>query len=201
MATLALGMNDLTLVHEQIEVDEARLSRYFYWLRLAVAHFYEAAKYLDDTSQIADVRSFISGLTPGARESYQQCLDCYQNQETAMSRVRNEAAFHYPELNPARGNRPMQKVLRRMEVVTGVVEKGESGKSRDSRLRFADDVVAQLFQTAVGGKDAARAVHEDIKSGTAAFMKFANAALDQWLFDAQERGVKFFDFDGAQRAR
>ncbi|MEP6978667.1 MAG: hypothetical protein ABI948_11505 [Thermoleophilia bacterium] len=78
VATLALAFNDLALVHDRIEADAETPHRFFYWLRLAIAHFYEAAKYLEDTAEVDEVRAFVATLAGDARKHYETCLEQYR---------------------------------------------------------------------------------------------------------------------------
>jgi hypothetical protein len=79
-------------------------------------------------------------------------------------------------------------------IVGGQIDKSATRKIRDSRLLFADDVVSRFFVEATGGDDALEAVHTDIVASITGFMRFTNAALDEWFVRARDRGAKFFDF-------
>jgi hypothetical protein len=74
VATLAVAFNDLALVHDRIEADHQIPHRFFYWLRLAIAHFYEAAKYLDATADVDQDKRFVATLPTEAQEQYATCL-------------------------------------------------------------------------------------------------------------------------------
>lgn len=193
-ATLALAFNDLSVVHVRMEEDHGAPHKFFYWLRLAIAHFYEAAKYLDETSTIPEVTTFVAQLSPEAQGHFGACLSRYRERATPTLRLRNQAAFHYPALAPGRANRPMRKVLQGLAAETGQFDSGKTGQIRDARMLFADDVASSFFVQATGGEEALAAVHPDIEAGIASFMKFTNAALDEWFFRAQQRGAEFFDF-------
>jgi len=43
LVTLAVAMNDLTLVHVRLDEDQNNPELAFYWNRLAISHFTEAA--------------------------------------------------------------------------------------------------------------------------------------------------------------
>lgn len=194
IATLALSFNDLALVHERIEIDHETPHKFFYWLRLAIAHFFEAAKYLDGTAEIHDVKAYVATLPKEARAHYETCLDRYRTQQTPTQRLRNQAAFHYPRLQPGRTNRPMKNVLEELAGEVGEIDKVEGGTVRGSRLLFADDIASKFFVEATGGEDALEEVHRDIEAAITAFMRFTNAALEEWFFRGQQdRGAKFFD--------
>lgn len=193
VATLALAFNDLALVHERIELDHESEHKFFYWLRLAIAHFFEAAKYLDDTSEIEDVKAFVATLPKEAQGYYEQCLDRYRTQQTPTQRLRNQAAFHYPRLQAGRANRSMKRVLEQLSGETGHIQKVEEGTVRGSRMLFADDIVSKFFVDATGGEDALEEVHRDIEAAITAFMRFTMPALDEWFVRAQDsKGAKFF---------
>jgi hypothetical protein len=195
VATLALAFNDLALVQDRIVADAETPHRFFYWLRLAIAHFYEAAKYLDDTAEVDEVKAFVATLPAEAQQHYETCLERYREQQTPVERLRNQAAFHYPRLQPNRQNRPMKKVLASLADEAGQIDKGEQNRLRDSRLLFADDIMSRFFVEASGGEDALGQVHPNIEAAITAFMRFTQAALDEWFYRAQQdRGAKLFDF-------
>lgn len=195
VATLALAFNDLALVHDRIEADAETPHRFFYWLRLAIAHFYEAAKYLDDTAEVDEVKAFVATLPADAQKHYETCLEQYKEQQTPVQRLRNQAAFHYPRLQPTRHNRPMKKVLDSLAGEAGQIDRAEQDTIRDSRLLFGDDIMSRFFVEASGGEAALGQVHPNIEAAITAFMRFTNAALDEWFHRAQQdRGSKFFDF-------
>jgi hypothetical protein len=152
LATLSLAFNDLALVHEQIEIDRETPHKYFYWLRLAIAHFFEAAKYLDETAEIGEVKAFVATLSEEAQEQYQACLDRYRTHETSMQRLRNQAAFHYPRLQPGRANRPMRKVLEELAADTGQIQKAEIGTIRGC----SSGLSLQVISTARVGDNGSR---------------------------------------------
>jgi hypothetical protein len=198
-ATLAVAFNDISLVHEQLESDHETPHKFFYWLRLAIAHFFEAAQYLDATSDIDEVKSFVSTLSAEAQGNYEACLAGYRTQQTPIQRLRNQAAFHYPRLQPHRANRPMKRVLERLASETGQIEKSERGTVRGSRMLFADDIAGTFFMEASGGEHALEVVHRDIEAAITSFSRFTNAALEEWYFCAQrDRGATFFEL-GANR--
>jgi hypothetical protein len=193
VATLSLAFNDLALAHERLEADHETPHRFFYWLRLAIAHFYEAAMYLDDASEVPEVKEFVASLSPEAQQHYATCLARYRERETPTMRLRNQAAFHYPRLQPGRQNRPMRRVLTGLADEMGQIDKGGEGTIRDARLLFADDIVSRFFIDASGGEGALEEVHPDIEAGITAFMRFTNVAIEEWFVRASERGAKFFD--------
>jgi hypothetical protein len=68
LITLALAMNDLALVHVRLDEDQEEPNRAFYWNRLAVSHFTEAALFLRDTADVPELRAFVESLGDEARE-------------------------------------------------------------------------------------------------------------------------------------
>lgn len=190
VATLAMTLNDLTLVRDQLEADRDTAYRFLYWLRLAIGHFNEASMYLDETAELDEVKDFVARLSPEARAEYVACLDLYRERKGPAARLRNEVAFHYPRLNPAQAKRPMQRVLRRLAGGNG--EFNEPMNIRGSRLLFADDVTAEFFITASGGRGPLEAVHGDISAGVNALTGFAMSAINRWFYEAQQRGAGFF---------
>jgi hypothetical protein len=192
MATLSIAFNDLALVHIRLDEDYNTPHRFLYWLRLAIAHYNEAGVYLDRSSQVDEVKSFVLSLPPETQNRYADCLERYRSRKGQLERLRSEAAFHYPELRPERRKRPMKAVLDCLAGEVGRIDKGESGKVRDSRLLYADDISSRVFISASGGEEALEAVHRDIEAGITAFMRFTNAALDEWFALRAEAGAKFF---------
>jgi hypothetical protein len=193
VATLALAFNDLSLVHVRIDEDQNTPHKFFYWLRLGVAHYFEAGTYLSNTSELGEVREFVGSLEGKGQSLYEECLASFHAQQTALNRVRSQAAFHYPRLQPGRTNRPMKAVLEELLPGVGLVDKGETGRVRDSRLLFADDIASAFFVKASGGMDRLEEVHTTIQSGIESFMQFTNVALDEWFARAEaERGAKWF---------
>lgn len=195
VATLALAFNDLALVHARLEEDQDTAHKFLYWLRLGIAHFHEAAAFIAASSEVKEVRDFVATLSADAQESYADCLKRFKTRETPVARLRNQAAFHYPRLDAGRANPPMKRVLESLSFEVGQIDTGTTGKVRDARNLFADDVASRLFVTAAGGDDALADVHHDISDAIRSFMRFANAAIDEWFIDAQRQGAKLFSGD------
>jgi hypothetical protein len=194
MATLAMAFNDLSLVSSRMDVDQETSHEFFYWLRLALAHYHEAGKYLDETSSIEQVTDYVASLGEEAQSLYQSCLQNYRSRDETLSRLRNQAVFHYPRLQLTRRRRPMMAALEELASEMGQFEKGEGGTIRESRLLFADDIASHLFVRASGGEENLANVHPAIQEGMTAFMRFTNLALEGWFLRAlKERGAKLFD--------
>jgi hypothetical protein len=79
LITLALAMNDLALVHVRLDEDQEEPDRAFYWNRLAVSHFTEAALFLRDTADVPEVRAFVELLGDEARTKYDKCSPSFTN--------------------------------------------------------------------------------------------------------------------------
>jgi len=188
LITLALAMNDLALVHVRLDEDQEEPDRAFYWNRLAVSHFTEAALFLRDTADVPEVRAFVESIGDEARTKYDECLAIFHECRGKLFSTRNKATFHYPALRPAnpQADRPIRVALAVLRDDRGVIR---SARIRDARALFADDVVATIFAREVGGLDAVPVFEAQVAAGTTAFIRFANLALDEHLLRARERGV------------
>ncbi len=153
-ATIGLAFNDLALVHERLEADEKVLHRWFYWLRLVIAHFDEAAKFLAASDEVLEVREFIASLPAEVRAHHRDCLERFERRLSEIEQIRNEVGFHYPPVKRRAGQRkkqPVRAILAALAKEQGQVEKGQSDTIREARLLFADDIASSLFLRATGG--------------------------------------------------
>jgi hypothetical protein len=98
LITPALAMNDLALVHVRLDEDPEEPDRAFYWNRLAVSHFTEAALFLRDTADVPEVRAFVESLGDEARTKYDECLAIFHEYRGELFSKRNKATFHYRAL-------------------------------------------------------------------------------------------------------
>ncbi len=196
LITLALAMNDLVLVHVRLVEDQDEPDKAFYWNRLALSHFTEAALFLHNTADVTEVKVFVESLGDEAQAKYDACLTFFSECRDKLFRVRNKATFHYPKLRPANpdDDRPIREALSAMRDDRGVIR---SGPIRDSRALFADDVVVTIFARAVGGLDALPSFAAQVGDGTTAFIRFVNLALDEHLVRARERGVAIDEVEPA----
>jgi hypothetical protein len=190
LVTIALAMNDLTVVHDRLEEDQDEPHKAFYWQRLALSHFTEAALFLHDTANVAGVTAFVESLGAEARARYDECQAVFEERRGQLFDTRNKATFHYPELRPAnpQADRPVREALRAMRDDRAVIR---LGRIRDARSLFADDVVAHIFARAVGGLDAVAPFDARVAEGVTAFIDFTNLAVDEHLVRARESGVAF----------
>jgi hypothetical protein len=171
---------DLTLVHVRLEDDQEKPDKHFYWNRLALSHFTEAALFLHDTVDIVEVRSFVESLSEDARDKHAECLTIFDEYRGRLFDVRNKATFHYPELRPMdpHAARPVRDSLLSFRESRGVIR---AGRLRDSRALFADEVLAATFLRLLGGEEGVIAFAERVADGVTAFIRFANLALDEYL--------------------
>src|SRR4051812_38890048 len=82
--TLALAMNDLTLVNAMSEKDEDQPDRSFYWARLALSHFAEAALFLEASREVPAVKSFVASLAPEALKHHAACLTAFDQRRDVL---------------------------------------------------------------------------------------------------------------------
>jgi hypothetical protein len=194
VATLALAFNDISYVHTKFdEAFAGRAYEYLYVLRIALSHFKEAAEFLDKTSDAPFVIEFVKTLPQAARDRYEDSLRRYREQESRLAQIRNLAAFHYPELKVVAGQkrlREVQRVLTELEDERGFIFKAASGTVGESRMLFADDIAGRLFVRGADDNDL-YAAHEEVKQAIESFMRFTNAALDEWWARVQAKGAVF----------
>lgn len=191
LVTLSLAMNDITLVHTRLDEDQADPAKTFYWNRLAVSHFTEIGLYVADTDRLPEIRVFVDSLSEDARLNYDTCLRAFAEARGRIFRVRNEAAFHYPELrqNDPQVRQPVRDALAHLADERGVIHGGVGVVIREGRALYADDVVSTIFVNAVGGLDAVDGFFALVAEGTTAFIRFTNLALDEHLFRAAQEGA------------
>ncbi len=191
VATLALAFNDIALVHARMIEDQGEGEEYkfFYWTRLAISHFAEAADYLITTEHAPEVQGFVESLSDELQRHYSECVNRYRERQTEIEQIRNIAGFHYPELRVVRGRRPMQQALAALENEPGRVKRGPV---LEGRFLFADDVAAMLFVRTATAWDSVVAAHGDIEAGIDSFMRFANPAITEFFGRAAVSGVRLY---------
>jgi hypothetical protein len=69
--------------------------------------------------------------------------------------------FHYPALKSQPGQKKKRLVQRVLEAHQDTPTVVKVGKMRDSRMIFADDVVAEVFQLTSGGEETSRRPYRD----------------------------------------
>ena len=188
LITLALAMNDLSLVHVHLEDDQDEPERALYWQRLAISHFTEAALFLHETREVPEVSAFIQSLDAQKRANYEQCLAVFEERRAQLFNTRNKATFHYPALRPGHPQEAglVRNALAGMGEDRGIIR---SGRLRDARALFADDVVAKILLNEVGNLEALPDFLARVAIGTTALIRFTNLALDEHLVRARGRGV------------
>jgi hypothetical protein len=198
LVLLAMSLNDLALVHDRLERDHASPHEYFYWLRLGVAHFFEAAKLLKRGRDIPEVAAYITTLPATVRNSHDTAVSIYDERYTELKMMR-DVLFHYARVWQRRGHPPEIVVRLALEQLAPHRVTIKTGTLREARLLFADDVLATLFTRATGvpWADVAKdEVHqgvaqtqERIQEAITAFVRFANPALMDHLSRAKEEGL------------
>ena len=159
---------------------------WFYWWRYALGHYHEAMNRLAEGNDVAEVKAFVEGLPGEVRALHEEALAIHEEIVGPVSRVRNEATFHYPS---ERSRKALQRALEQLADETGAIEGGVSNKVKDSRMHYADDVVATLFFQALGGDEeevgqcVARAAE-----GERSLMRFINHAQDIYFSRFFESG-------------
>jgi len=136
LITLALAMNDLALVHVRLDEDQEEPDRAFYWNRLAVSHFTEAALFLRDTADVPEVRAFVESLGDKARTKYDECLAIFHEYRGELFSKRNKATFHDRALRPVAtdvGRRFVGPPVRGQPIA--VLELGDGGPERQRRWK------------------------------------------------------------------
>lgn len=190
--TISLAYNDLSLLNEHLKGDVTTQHRWFYWLRLTISHFGEAASYLERTQDVPQVATFVARLPEHAQAHYTDCLERYARNEATIKRIRNDAGFHYPALRivqSQRRRRAVQRALAELASGNAVADVGEEGVVRGSRMLFADEVAASLIARASGGLERfVQVVEPEIALAITSFMRFANPAIDEFLVLGHERG-------------
>jgi hypothetical protein len=115
------------------------------------------------------------------RTKFDDALAQYEGVRPLANRIRNQAGFHYPYKS---GQRAVAKALREQADHEAEVR---GTKLRDSRLLFADDVVAQLLITAQGGnREAVEKAATDFANAVAAFARFAHFAIESYLMQHKD---------------
>ncbi len=177
--TIALAFNDIVFTH--VRADEATEEwERFYFLRVGFGHYNEILLYMEREHLNPTVQEFIASLPSELQEAYRETLAIYDANRAIANRLRNEAIFHYPDKS---GVEAMQNALRDPELQNargGVTS--STGKVRDARLHYADEVMAKMVMNAGGGTtESVGDVFGALSEGVKAFMRFANAVQDEFF--------------------
>lgn len=163
----------------KIEDAEAKSDEFYFW-RVAIGHYSEIMGFLGRMRDRPAIASFIDSSPSIVRDMYTAALDAWQNSRRAAKHIRNEAIFHYPD---PKGIRAMRRALRtpELQAANGGVT-SQTGKVRDARMHFADEVMARMVMNACGEtEEAVNATYAMLDEGVAAFMRFANHVQDEFF--------------------
>jgi hypothetical protein len=179
MCTIALAYNDLVTAHVRVEEATTEWERFYHW-RIAIGHYSEIMLFLARMRERDAIKDFIASAPPELQEAYENALGQYDQNRKVAKHARNEAAFHYPD---PKGVRAMRRALRDDELqdATGGVTSA-SGKVRDTRMHYADEVMATMLMNALGTTEAEfEAAYQALGDAVASFMAFANQAQDEFF--------------------
>lgn len=177
--TIALAFNDIVFTHTRADEATDDWER-FYFSRVGIGHYNEILLFMERNRNAPAIEEFIASSDPSLQEAYDEALARYEANRVIANRLRNQAIFHYPNRS---GVQAMRVVLRDSEVQDdrgGVTS--ATGKVRDARLHYADEVMAKMVINALGGtRESAAGALAELSEGVTTFMRFANAAQDEFL--------------------
>lgn len=179
MCVVGMAFNDLITTH--VRADEATEDwEVLYFSRVGIGHYSEIMLFLEAQGCEPAIREFIMSLPQSLQEDYESTLTLYDANRGLAKRLRNQAIFHYPD---KRGIVAMRRALRDpiiKESRSGVTSR--SGSLRESRLHYADEVMAKMVVD-TGGETFAtiERVFGELAAGVTAFMRFANAVQDEFF--------------------
>jgi hypothetical protein len=198
LVLLAMALNDLTLVNDRLERDYDSPYEYLYWLRLGVAHFFEAAKLLKRGRDIPEVAAYVGTLPATVRERHSACISIYDERHEELKMMR-DVLFHYARSWRRSGRDPEAVVQLALQQLADGLTTMKTGKLREARLLFADDVAAAIFTRATGvawadvTKDEVQEdvgkIQKRIEEAVTAFVRFANPALMEHVSRAIAAGA------------
>ena len=197
LVLLAMALNDIALVKDRLERDLDSPHEYLYWLRLGVAHFFEAAKLLKRGRELPEVTAFIATLPTDVQGRHRACISIFDERFEELKMMR-DVLFHYAR-TWHRGGRGEDVVRPALEQLADSRTTMKTGKLREARLLFADDVVAAIFTRAMGVpwadvmKEEAQVrvlrLQKRIEEAVTAFVRFANPALMEYFSRAMVDGA------------
>jgi hypothetical protein len=179
---LAMIHNDLVFANNGLMAAADGSVEGFYWQRYAISHYHEAMNCLAEEAEKPEIAALVASLSAEACALHDDAIAVHREIVGPASRVRNEAAFHYPG---DQTRKALISALRELAPRTGSVESGEGNKVKTARYHYADDVVATLFYRAMGGtdEDLGRAAAR-IAEGEKSLMQFINHAQDEFFVRA-----------------
>ena len=190
LVTIAMAANDLIAVHVQMtEAEDDSLRWYF--SRAAIGHFYEAAKHLDETEGVQEIKNFVASLPKPAREAYERVLALFRPNRKKMAKLRN-LVFHYPSMM----NREQPDVLRASRSLPPILRKAANhvshirlGRLKEARFVFADELTIGLVVREVGTPRNLEKLQEIVEEGVQEFIEFMNLALEEHVIRRQRAGA------------
>jgi hypothetical protein len=172
LLTIVLAFNDIVLTH--VRADEATEEwERFYFSRVAFGHYNEILLYLERVDSKPSVQKFIASLPTAVQDAYRETLAIYDGNRAVANRLRNEAIFHYPDKGGVDAMRDALRERELQDALGGI--SSSTGKIRDMRAHYADEVMAMMVMKQGGGTvEGAVAVFEAMRDGVTAFIRFAN---------------------------
>jgi hypothetical protein len=167
-------MHDMWLLDGEDEETQARLLTNY---RLQAGLHYEAAAFLKTSrSRFSEVRAFVDGLPPRAREEYEQVIGGIdpgsEHFHGKWLKDNRNRVFHYSKLN---SREPVSKALRAAGEQCGTITADESFDS--ARFGFADKVAVQWLPDTEGDAGAMEALRVSVM----ALAQFAQRAANVYL--------------------
>lgn len=197
---LAMALNDIALVNVRLEREREILHAYLYWLRLGVAHFFEAAKLLKRGREIPEVAAYVAELPAEARANHDRAISIYDERHDELKMMR-DVLFHYARAWHRSGRERELVIHLALDALADEKATLQTGTLESARNLFADDVVATIFTRATGVEWAdvpkleaqvqVGKIQKRIEGAVTAFVRFANPALMHHFGRAIADGVAF----------
>jgi hypothetical protein len=110
-------------------------------LRVSIGHYNEILLFIEREHEKPFVQEFVASLPEDVRSAYDDARASYAANRAIANRLRNEAIFHYPD---QRGIEAMRRAFRDLVQDGRGGVTSSSGKIRDARLHYADEVMAAM---------------------------------------------------------
>jgi hypothetical protein len=186
IVAISMARNDVRhALTQALRAGDRDSPEFTYWIRLAMAHFFEADLALREWRKIPEVQRFIAKLPEDAQEALRKASSAIQRMGPGILEHSRHRTFHYPY--------PTSRYPSDEELTTALRALGGDeprvAKSEDEsflRLHFADDVALAL---AVAKYDRAslRTQSEITRDGAVGFVNFA---LRAWEAYCDTRGLE-----------
>jgi len=182
MTVCAMALNDLLLINRWLvprlkEQIKGHSYENLYLARLAGAHLYEIAKFLEQSDRrVPEVNDFIASLGQPVQDAYKKVQSAGQRGSSdfadQLERARNQF-FHYSQLLPqAEDHEALKAAMDAHSETIGEIR--DEGTAIDHfRAAFADDIAAELSFPEVDLRVFVTLLSEHI----AAFLEFAFHAI------------------------